>query len=181
MDSSISIILHAYVHYSLSIWKYCRVSERNISEYLDKPRQLPREWTTPLPSQSYVYLKMKFAVVLYGDKRKYLPSSRSFDSTIICPTTGCPSSCWSSYAVGGEFLLKESLGHLEKMRLTLKQFEACEFNYLYLIPVCYGCLQIHPTQAARTASGGRSRFSVNFYIHQNYYLFIPQQMFSCRW
>lgn len=112
---------------------------------------------------------MKFAVVLYGDKRKYLPSSRSFDSTIICPTTGCPSSCWSSYAVGGEFLLKESLGHLEKMRLTLKQFEACEFNYLYLIPVCYRCLQIHPTQAA---SGGRSRFSVNFHIYQNYFIYL---------
>lgn len=180
MDSSISIILHAYVHYSLSIWKYCRVSERNISEYLDK-RETIASWmnhTLTLTKLCSEYLKMKFAVVLYGDKRKYLPSSRSFDSTIICPTTGCPSSCWSSYAVGGEFLLKESLGHLEKMRLTLKQFEACEFNYLYLIPVCYGCLQIHPTQAA---SGGRSRFSVNFYIYQNYYLFIPQQMFSCRW
>ena len=46
---------------------------------------------------------------------------------------------------------KRALDILKKMRLTLKQFEACEFNYLYLIPVCYGCLQIHPTQAA---SGG---------------------------
>ena len=122
MDSSISIILHAYVHYSLSIWKYCRVSERNISEYLDK-RETIAWWmnhTLTLTKLCSEYLKMKFAVVLYGDKRKYLPSSRSFDSTIICPTTGCPSSCWSSYAVGGEFLLKESLGHLEKNEIDIE-------------------------------------------------------------
>ena len=116
----------------------------------------------PYPHKIMVTQKWNFAVVLFGDKRKYVPSSRSFDSTIICPTTGCPSSCWSSYTVGGEFLLKESLGHFEKMRLTLKQLEACEFNYLYLIPVCYGCQQIHPTQSA---SGGRSRFSGNFNIY----------------
>lgn len=154
------------------------VSERNISEYLDKRETIASWMNHTLTLTKLCLLKNEICCCPVWGQKKILTFSRSFDSTIICPTTGCPSSCWSSYAVGGEILLKESLGHLEKMRLTLKQFEACEFNYLYLIPVCYRCLQIHPTQAA---SGGRSRFSVNFYIYQNYYLFIPQQMFSCRW
>ena len=90
MDSSISIILHAYVHYSLSIWKYCRVSERNISEYLDKRETIASWMNHTLTLTKLCLLKNEICCCPVWGQKKILTIFPLFWQYYHLPHNGLP-------------------------------------------------------------------------------------------